>query len=71
MAVNPLQELRDALLEIVEATAETAEELGRQTTVDPAEVSALGGEMRQAAQRIRDLIPDTPVTPPPPPGPTA
>jgi hypothetical protein len=63
MAMDPLQMIKDAVVEQGDAIVAELEQLAQQTTVDPVEVQAVADTVRANTQRIRDMVPDQPPTP--------
>lgn len=71
MAIDPLQEVKDAVSELGAAVSteiqQVADALANNNPVDPAAVAALAQSIREQTQRIANMIPDSPTEPPPAP----
>ena len=67
MAIDPLQEVKDAVAELGNAVSteiqQVADALAAGNPVDPAAVSALAQSIRDQTQRISNMIPDAPPQP--------
>lgn len=63
MAVDPLQEIKTAVVEQNEAITTELDQLAQQPVINPADVTAVADTIRANTQRIRDMIPDSPPTP--------
>jgi hypothetical protein len=66
MAMDPLQVIKDAVVEQNDAITAELDQLAHQPSINAADVQAVADMIRANTQRIKDMVPDAPPVPPPP-----